>query len=137
MPLASKDDQEKAKHLDFQELERLRLFSRENLRNQLASLKYFEHGYGFKHLEESKHVSVASSATCVLSLVATDTWRVHSTKAKSNALRKFLVSQNESADLAPDNPFTLAWILDAVKALAPYCDSLDPVTARESQYGAN
>ena len=131
MPVAYKDGHENGTHLDFLELERLRLFSRENLRNQLASLKYFEHSYGFKHQEESKHVSVASSATCVVSLVATDAWSVHSTKAKSKALLQFLVSQNESADLEPDNPFTLAWILDAVSALVPYCDPVDAATAKE------
>src|SRR5713226_2986996 len=130
MPFASKDDEEQVTRLTFSDLERLRLFSRESLRNQLASLKYFAHSYGFKHLEESNHISVASSATCVLSLVATDAWRVHSTTAKSNALLKFLVSQNESADLVKDNPFTLPWILDAAAALAPFCDPLDPATVR-------
>ena len=45
--------------LDFQELERLRLFSNEILRSQLTSLGYFAHSYGFKHLETSGHVSVA------------------------------------------------------------------------------
>jgi hypothetical protein len=130
MPTASKGDEGQISQLTFSDLERLRLFSRENLRNQLVSLGYFAHSYGFKHQEESKHVSVASSATCALSLVATDTWLKHSTPAKSKALLKFLVSQNESADLAPNNPFTLAWILDAAAGLEPYCNPLDPATVR-------
>jgi len=133
MPLASTDDQGQFTRLGFLELERLRLFSRENLRNQLSSLEYFAHSYGFKHLEESKHVSVASSATCVRSLVATNAWSDHSTKAKSNALLKFLVKQNTSADLKKNNPFTLAWILDAVAALQPFCGPLDSATARAVQ----
>ena len=133
MPLASKDDQEKATRLDFKELERLRLFSKENLRNQLASLNYFAHSYGFKHLEDSNHVSVASSATCVISLVATDAWSAHSNKTKSKALLKYLISQDESADLEPNNPFTLAWILDAAAALKGYCGPLDPKDIRVVQ----
>lgn len=124
-------DEQPAKRLDFQELERLRLFSREILRNQLVSLKHFAHSYGFKHLEESKHVSVASSATCVLSLIATDAWKDHSSKAKSKQLRGFLISQNESADLEPDNPFTLAWILDAARALEGPCGPLAPADLGE------
>jgi hypothetical protein len=128
MLITSTGDEGQVTQLAFSDLERLRLFSRENLRNQLASLRYFAHSYGFKHQEESKHVSVASSATCVTSLVATDTWRIHSTNTKSKALLKFLVSQNESAGLEPNNPFTLAWILDAVAALRPYCEPLDLAT---------
>jgi hypothetical protein len=130
MPLIRSDDQGKTPPLDFQELERLRLFSREILRNQLASLEYFAHGYGFKHLEESKHVSVASSATCVLSLVATDDWRIHSTRAKSKALAKYLIAQNTSAGLDDDNPFTLAWILDGVRALEGLAGPLEPEQLR-------
>src|SRR5260370_30992341 len=109
---------------DFQKLEHLRLFAKEVLRNQLASLRYFSHSYGFKHLEESRHVSVASSATCVLSLVATNKWIDHSTQAKTRALIKFLLKQDTSADLKKNNPFTIAWVLDAVAALESYAGSL-------------
>lgn len=101
----------------FAELERLRLFSEQILRDQLASLRHFKHSYGFKHLEDSVGVSVASSATCVLSLVATNRWKDYSTQAKTKALLKYLVNRKTSADLPSWNPFTLAWILDAVTRL--------------------
>jgi transcription termination factor NusB len=127
MPLAYKADQQTATIFDFQKLERLRLFSKQILADQLTSLKYFAHSYGFKHLETSKGISVASSATCVLSLVATDSWRDYSTKARSKSLLKSLIKRRTSADLVEDNPFTLAWILETVTVLEEiYPGSIDP-----------
>jgi ATPase family associated with various cellular activities (AAA) len=117
MANAKPDGDERSVKLDFQELERLRLFSSEILRTQLVSLRYFAHAYGFKHLETSGHVSVASSATCVLSLVATNVWQERWTSADSRRLLKFLASQDTSADLDANNAFTIAWILDAVTEL--------------------
>jgi len=122
-----------ATELDFQELERLRLFSSEILRTQLVSLGYFAHSYGFKHLETSGHVSVASSATCVLSLVATNAWEEHSKKTDTQRLLKFLVSQDASADLDPNNAFTTAWILDAITALEAYSGPLETAEKRMVQ----
>jgi hypothetical protein len=117
MPITPGDGQRTATPFGFPELERLRLFSKQILRDQLASLTYFKHSYGFKHLRTSKSVSVASSATCILSLVATNSWTDYSPEARTRALAKFLIKQNTSADLPKNNPFTLAWILDAVTAL--------------------
>ncbi|MFL6389688.1 MAG: AAA family ATPase [Terriglobales bacterium] len=129
------DDREQQEPFDFKKLERLRLFATQILRNQLASLRYFSHQYGFKHLEQSKHVSIASSATCVLSLVASGKWSEHSTEAKTESLTKFLLRQNTSADLEEDNPFTIGWILDAVTALESYIDldGADRLRARRKE----
>jgi hypothetical protein len=103
--------------LEFRDLESLRIFAEQILRDQEASLGYFGYDYGFKHLDSSGHISVASSATCVLSLVATNKWTRYSTEKKTQELLKFLAEQNTSADLPLDNPFTSAWILDAITAL--------------------
>lgn len=80
-------------------------------------MNHFKASYGFKHLEESTGVSVASSATCVLSLVATNLWEKYSAETKTKALLNYLVKRDTSADLPKWNPFTLAWILDAVTKL--------------------
>jgi hypothetical protein len=117
MPTTRGDSRKTATPFDFPKLEQLRLLSRQILRDQLASLTYFKHSYGFKHLASSNGVSVASSATCILSLIATNKWTSYSTEAKTRALLKFLAKRNTSADLPDDNPFTVAWILDAVTAL--------------------
>lgn len=115
MPSKWGDDQIDA--TSFPELERLRLFSEQTLRDQVTSLNHFKHSYGFKHLDDSVGVSVASSATCVLSLVATNRWKDCSNEAKTKALAKYLLSRETSADLPKWNPFTLAWILDGVATL--------------------
>lgn len=125
MPPRWGDDQTGA--MPFPELERLRLFAERILCDQLTSLKHFKHSYGFKHLDDSTGVSVASSATCVLSLVATNRWTDYSNEAKTKALLKDLLDRETSADLEPWNPFTLAWVLDAVTTLEQvYPGCLDP-----------
>ena len=43
---------------------------------------------------------------------------------------RYLLSQNTSADLEEDNPFTIAWILDAVTALGNYSGPPDSAHAR-------
>src|SRR5260370_11539599 len=117
MPITCTDERRNAAPFDFPELERLRLFSKQILRDQLTSLQHFKHSYGFKHLEDSTGVSVASSATCVLSLVATNSWKNYSNEVKTKALVKYLVKRDTSADLPQNNPFTLAWILEAISVL--------------------
>jgi hypothetical protein len=61
MPITGGDGQNET--LPFSDLARLRLLSAQILRDQLTSLTHFRESYGFKHLEESTGVSVASSAT--------------------------------------------------------------------------
>jgi len=109
---------------DFKKLECLRLFCRQIRQDQVASLKYFEYEVGYQHYRGKNKISVSSSATCVLSLVATDSWRAD--KAKTKALLRHLISKETSAGLPKKNPFTIAWILEAVSALEDYSEPLDP-----------
>src|ERR1700730_17274217 len=110
--------------IDFRKLECLRLFCRQIQQDQVASLKYFEWEVGYQHYKGKNKISVSSSATCVLSLVATDSWKADKTQTK--ALIRSLISKETSAGLPKQNPFTIAWILEAVSALADYSEPLDP-----------
>ena len=120
------DDRKTVAPLTFRDMEHLRLSLKQLLRDQLASLEDFEHGVGYQHYKGKKppKVSVSSSATCVLSLVATDSWK-HD-KAQTKELLHDLILKNTSAGLPQKNPFTIAWILEGVTAVQSYSDSLDP-----------
>jgi hypothetical protein len=128
MPPPCSDAENQTPPLTFQGLERLRLFSSQILQDQVASLEYFAYRSGYKHLKSNNKVSVSSTGTCVLSLVATGLWtasREH-TKPKTKALLKSLIRRSTSAGLPNNNPFTIAWILETVDALEKdYSDSLD------------
>jgi hypothetical protein len=126
MPFTCGDDPKKARPLDFGQLECLRLFSRQLQQDQTASLQYFAYDVGFQHYKGKKplKISVSSSATCVLSLVATGNWRAD--KAQTKALLAKLIAKNTSAGLPRNNPFTIAWILEAVTALEKLSEPLDP-----------
>jgi len=121
MRTTSKREQQRESSFDFSELESLRLLCSRIQRNQVTSLEYFRSGPGFIHVRKEKEktekgeISVSSSATCVLSLVATGEWKAN--KADTTSLAKQLLGRERSAGLEPNNPFTLAWILDAVTAL--------------------
>jgi hypothetical protein len=123
---------------DFDKLESLRLFCKQILAHQFDSLEHFRSDLGFKHIEiqERDKTSVSSSATCILSLVATGKWK--SEKAQSGRLLKYLLSREKSAGLEANNPFTTAWILEAVSALEScqpgLADSLDAnvIAAKEA-----
>jgi hypothetical protein len=119
----------KAAPLGFRELEHLRLSLRQLLRDQVTSLEYFAHGVGFQHYKGKKppKISVSSSATCVLSLVATESWNTN--KLKTKELLHYLIQKTTSAGLPQKNPFTIAWILEAVTALQNYSDPLDAADA--------
>lgn len=95
------------------------------MQDQVASLNYFSYQVGYKHYKSKEDkISISSTATCVLSLVATGSWKTD--KARTKALLNALISKKTSAGLPDDNPFTVAWILEAVTALAPYSDALEP-----------
>jgi hypothetical protein len=110
----------------FAELEALRLRAKEVLEDQATSLQQFAVGYGFKNLHDSskKSISVSSTATCVLSLIATNSWTSANT-SETKSLLEELIPITTSADLKENNPFTLAWILEAVTALEGKADPLD------------
>jgi hypothetical protein len=110
--------------LNFANLEALRLLSKEILTDQVTSLDRFKFDNGFGHLSDSQKISVSSTATCVLSLVSTNSWRIG--KPETKRLLKYLLSRDRSAGLEPDNPFTTAWVLEAVTALQKgFSDPLD------------
>ncbi len=119
------DEAEKIELFDFRRLESLRLLARQILQDQVASLKYFEYDVGYQHVRGNNRISVSSSATCVLSLVATDLWTSTHSPADTKKLLKDLIPRTYSAKLRPNNPFTAAWILEAVTALEGYSEPLD------------
>ena len=92
--------------LDFSKLAYLRLRSKQILEDQETSLEYFAHDDGYQHYKGKNKISVSSTATCVLSLVATGKWRAD--KARTKALLSALISKKTSAGLPDDNPFTVA-----------------------------
>ena len=126
MPSTPGRAREKTTKLDFEKLESLRLSCRQIQQDQLASLKYFEYGVGYQHVRGKNDVSVSSSATCVLSLAATGLWAKTHNPADTKSLLRDLISRDRSAGLEPNNPFTTAWILEAVSALKNYSNLLDP-----------
>lgn len=123
---------ENPKAIDFRKLECLRLFCRQISENQAPSIKYFAHDVGFRHVKSHEKISVTSSATCVLSLVATNAWTAD--KQETKALLQHLISKQTSAGLPNNNPFTIAWVLEALAALDGRYDSLDePASSRVAE----
>lgn len=108
---------------DFAKLEALRLLSKKILSEHASSLSYFEfENGGYGHVDNSK-CSVSSTATCVLSLTARGSWQHE--KQKTKGLVKYLLSKRKSSGLQRDNPFTTAWVLEAVTALEKSSEPLD------------
>ncbi len=125
MSSISAEDYQKIQPFNFRQLEGLRLFSRQILQDQAGSLKYFEYGVGYQHVRGNNRISVSSSATCVLSLVATGSWAFSHNPAQTKNLLKELIPKTSSAGLLANNPFTTAWILEAVTSLKDYSEPLD------------
>lgn len=109
--------------LDFSKLASLRLRSQQILEDQAASLEYFACDGGYQQYKGKDKISVLRTATCVLSLVATGEWKA--SRAETKVLIEKLISKKTSAGLPDDNPFTVAWILEAVTALQGLHDPLD------------
>jgi hypothetical protein len=131
MPNTCSHERRKAAPFDFSKLESLRLLCKQVQRDQVTSLKYFEYDGGYQHFRGKNKISASSSATCVLSLVATGKWtasKAHS-KGDTKALLEKLIARKKSAGLEDDNPFTIAWILEAVAALQEHSDPLEPATS--------
>src|SRR5229473_5472127 len=102
MPRSYSNANQNTPTFDFQELERLRLFSSQILREQVASLDYFAYRSGYKHTKKGKDkVSISSTATCVLSLVGTGLWTASQahTEARTKTLLKGLIRRSTSAGL--------------------------------------
>jgi hypothetical protein len=101
--------------LKFSRLESLRLLVRQIQQDQESSIAYFAYDNGYQHYKGKNKVSVSSTATCVLSLVATSSWNAN--KEDTRALLEGLIAKKKSAGLPDNNPFTIAWILEAVSVL--------------------
>src|ERR1700677_1416219 len=125
--LSKRRDQKKhAAALAFHELESIRILSKQILLDQWTSLEYFAYPPGYQQFRGKKpDISVSSSATCVISLVATGNWE---DKGQTRALLRDITSKKKSAGLKNNNPFTIAWILEAVEALESLPTVLDRVT---------
>lgn len=116
--------------MEFQELANLRRSLKEILQQQVESLKqyYDKDSGGFYHRHDKPtpgDPSKSSTATCVLSLVATGSWNQHKEPWKGDARRladRLLREEWTSAGLPTDNPFTVGFTLEAVTALA----TIDP-----------
>jgi hypothetical protein len=121
-----------SKAIEFTELEALHTHLDSISQFQVNSLQRFQDPLSkgfFLHLDS--HVpgdfSKASTATCVISLLATGRWeRIATAADKQNLAERLLEATWTSADLPPDNVFTTAFILEAANALAP-----DAQTARQ------
>ncbi len=109
--------------MEFRELADLRLFLRELLERQVESLfvYYDSVSGGFYHRHDKKtpgHFSKSSTATCVLSLIATNQWDSGPWKSGTSKLVEGLLRESwQSAGLEPNNVFTVAFVLEAVTEL--------------------
>jgi ATPase family protein associated with various cellular activities (AAA) len=109
--------------LDFRELADLRLFLLELRDRQVESLRvyYDDSSGGFYHRHDNptpRKPSRASTATCVLSLIATNEWQNgpwH--KRAARLVKSLLKKQWQSAGLDVDNVFTVGFIYEAVSAI--------------------
>src|SRR5438105_1777756 len=109
--------------MEFRELADLRLFLRELGDRQVESLAvYFDEASGgFYHRHDKPtpgHFSKSSTATCVLSLIATHRWHSGVWWATTQNLVEGLLKEEwQSAGLDPNNAFTVGFILEAVTEL--------------------
>jgi hypothetical protein len=119
--------------MEFGELEDLRRFLSELKARQVPSLFNYHDSpsNGFYHRLEVKKVgkfSKASTATCVLSLVATGRWKQADAPWSGGAFslaKAMLESKWESAGLDEDNVFTVSFILEAVTQLASQDEAIE------------
>lgn len=109
--------------MDFRELADLRLFLRELRDRQVESLSvyYDASSGGFYHRHDKptpSRFSKSSTATCVLSLIATNEWHSGPWKTGTARLVEGLLKERwQSAGLDTDNAFTVGFILEAVTDL--------------------
>ena len=126
MPIERSNQKHDTAGLDFHQLESIRIFSKEILLDQWTSLEYFAYPPGYQHFKGKKpDISVSSTATCVISLVATGKWKAN---GATGALLREITSKKKSAGLKNNNPFTIAWILEAVESLESLPIVMDGVT---------
>ncbi len=109
--------------LDFNKLRALREGLAALRAKHLVSLEaYLSHdGKGFAHqIVDLEEASMASSATCVVSLIRAGLWKGE-VRNSTAAIAAKLVSARTSAGLPNWNPFSLSFMAEGVLALAGEC----------------
>lgn len=113
-----------SKAIEFSDLESLHQHLEQINQYQVASLELYHDAVsnGFYHILDRQvpgDFSKSSTATCVLSLLATDQWLTRDWGQHSELLaEKMLTARWSSAELPVNNVFTTAFILEASYALA-------------------
>jgi hypothetical protein len=115
--------------LPFQDLENLRRFLQEIRSSQVESLRFYFHeaSGGVHHKLDVPKFSRASTATCVLSLIATGLWEQSADSEPTpwfgsgdKLLREMMLKPFDSAGLGVDNPFTTGFALETYCALEKF-----------------
>ena len=116
--------------IDFRELDALRRFLAGINARQIPSLKRYHDAMsnGFYHRHDFRQegkLSKSSTATCVLSLIATRKWRDGPWASRSEDLAKAMLDTEwRSAGLPTDNVFTVGFILEAATVLERFSQNL-------------
>jgi hypothetical protein len=122
--------------LNFELLERLRRYLAARRDKHALSLEYYFDkrfaGFYHKHDKDDPHMSKSSTSTCVLSLIRAAKWEQGPWRdTATETLRIFLTDKWQSAGLKINNPFTVAFVLEAAQALIPFIESgLTPALRR-------
>jgi hypothetical protein len=114
--------------LGFESLERLRRYLAARRDKHALSLEYYFDsrfaGFYHKHEKDDPHMSKSSTSTCVLSLIRAAKWEAGPWKdTAAETLRVFLTDKWQSAGLKVNNPFTVAFVLEAAQAIIPFAKS--------------
>jgi hypothetical protein len=112
--------------MDFGQLEALRRELKSIDERHVESLRVYAHpaSNGFAHRIDGNKLSIASTATCVLSLVAARRW-IGDWRSRSGELAGALLHASwSSAGLDPKNAFTTAFLLEAMTNLEKFDSSV-------------
>ncbi len=107
---------------DFTQFEALRRYLGGLKEKHVASLEYYFGpkfaGFYHKHEKDREKMSKSSTATCVVSLARARKWQDGPWKNTSDQTVATLLKEKwTSAALEENNPFTVAFVLEAVSAL--------------------
>jgi hypothetical protein len=111
---------------DFESLKRLKNYLLAIRNNHAQTLEFYlsEDGFGFFHQSKSrKEASRSSTATCIASLVRAGLWTDDSkwSQATSAIADHHIRKPWESSKLPPNNPFTVAFVVEGILDLREAC----------------